>query len=157
MSINSNRIENKSGVIGIYVFILSSVFLVTLFTLYPFQFQNFDRISRLHLYFDGLKFGGYHHCCTHLAYLEPLANVLLFTPFGFGVSGLLWSASGPWARRLGFVFLVSLGLSLCIEVLQVFQPHREPSLTDLLMNSTGGCLGYLSFRVTRAIRQKLRR
>ena len=141
------RATSTRSVIGIYVVIIGGVLLVLYHTLYPFTFEQFNRIHHLHLYFDGFKYGGYSRCCTHLAVLEPLGNVLLFVPFGFGLTGLIRNKTATWIAAFVVVLLLCFGLSLTVEVLQVFQPWRAPSLGDLLMNSIGGCLGFLCFRV----------
>ena len=141
------RATSTRSVIGIYVVIIGGVLLVLYHTLYPFHFEQFNRIPHLHRYFSGFNFGGYSRCCTHLAILEPLANVLLFMPFGFGLTGLIRKKTVTWIVAFVVVLLLCFGLSLTVEVLPVFQPWRSAALTDLLMNSIGGCLGFLCFRV----------
>ena len=141
------RVTPASSVIGTYIVILGGLLLVLFCTLYPFTFEQFDRIPRLYRYFSGFNFGGYSRCCKYLAVLEPLANVLFFMPFGFGLTGLIRKKTATWIVAFVVVLLLCFGLSLTVEVLQVFQPWRSASLTDLLMNSIGGCLGFLCFRV----------
>jgi glycopeptide antibiotics resistance protein len=127
------------------VVILGSLAIVLYLSLYPFTFEQFGRIAHLPSYISGFRFPTYTRCCTHLAVLEPLANVLLYLPLGFGLAGRHGQASARGLVILARALLLSLGLSLMVEVLQVFQPWRSPSLADVLMNSLGGGLGGLFY------------
>ncbi len=72
-------------------------------------------------------------------------NVLLFIPFGFGLSGVLvrrGRRSGIWPR----VLLIGLALSTMLETLQMFMPERVPSPADVLANGIGALLGYGLYR-----------
>jgi len=136
--------------------VFCSVVLVLCLSLYPFTFEQFDRILHLPQYFSGVTFPTYTRCCTHLAVLEPLANIVLYLPLGFGLTGLLGHTTKQRLGTLARVLLLSVGLSLVIEVLQVFQPWRSPSLADVLMNSIGGGLGGLCYLAGRAVRNAFR-
>ena len=140
------QIQLKNLNIGSYIILVISLTLILFLTLFPFRFEQFDRIWQIHHHFSGFEYGGYSRCCTHLAFYEPLANVLLFMPFGFGLASLF--NKKPVRRSFVIALIASLGLSLTIEFLQVFQPERSPSLTDVLTNSTGGILGFLCFKAT---------
>jgi glycopeptide antibiotics resistance protein len=78
--------------------------------------------------------------------LDVLQNVMLFLPFGFGVTGyIMHMMKLEGLTSLITTILVSFGLSYVIEVLQVFQPSRFPSLIDILSNGAGGIIGFLCF------------
>ena len=113
--------------------------------MYPFEFQHFVKLRFLQYFVEGIQFGGYSRCCKHLAILEPLANIALFVPSGFAITGILSFDHRSVFRRLGFAVAFCLAFSLLIEFLQVFQPARTASLTDVLMNTTGGLVGSLIF------------
>jgi hypothetical protein len=63
---------------------------------------------------------------------DVILNLCLFVPFAVGLR--LWG--WPWIR----VALASGLLSFTVESLQFFVPGRDPSLSDLLTNTTGGAL-----------------
>ncbi len=52
--------------------------------------------------------------------------------------------------RLWHVLAFSLGLSLVIEGGQLYSGRRTPDVDDLILNSLGGCVGYLLSRTRRA-------
>jgi glycopeptide antibiotics resistance protein len=129
------------------VFLVAGVAIVLVATLYPFRFEPPYRLLEMGRYFEGLNFGGYSRCCTHLAILEPAANLMLFIPLGFGLSRTLQRIF-PFGGVVWFsamVFCVTMSLS--IEILQVLQPERSPSLSDVLMNSFGGSVGIWAGRM----------
>jgi VanZ family protein len=81
-------------------------------------------------------------------WVDVAVNILGFIPFGFTLSALLRRNGGR--KRLPAVVLVVLagaGISLLIELLQVFLPTRDSSLTDFLNNTVGTYLGVRLFRV----------
>ena len=77
---------------------------------------------------------------------DLIANVLLFIPFGFGVTCLSWKINLR-AKSVLFVVASSFGLSFVVEFLQIFLPTRNPSYIDLSMNSFGGFVGFCCFKI----------
>lgn len=126
---------------------IGSIVVVAFLTLFPFSFEEFDRIYDLPSYVGGFQVGGYTRCCLYLAIVEPLANILLFLPIGFGLTGVCRPRYTTWRATFVVVQLLCTGLSIGVEFLQVFQPWRSASLADLLMNSLGGGAGFLAFRL----------
>ena len=108
-------------------------------TLYPYDFHFKEMDSSL---WHNFLISGWGESCV----LDVLQNVMLFVPFGFGVTGYVMHMK----KRVGFTslittILISFGLSYAIEVLQVYQPLRFSSLIDILSNGAGGILGFLCF------------
>jgi VanZ like family len=65
---------------------------------------------------------------------DVVLNLFLFAPFALGLRLAGW----PWTR----IVVTSGLLSLTVESLQALMiPGRDPSLSDLLTNTTGGALG----------------
>ena len=69
--------------------------------------------------------------------VERTANVLVFIPLG-----LLLCCALPRVPRF-LVWLLCVGLSLAVEAAQVALPGREPTLIDVVTNSTGAAIGVL--------------
>lgn len=68
--------------------------------------------------------------------LDWLTNLIGFVPFGLIVARVF-----PHRGMVQTAALASFGLSLSIEVGQLFLPARFPTSEDLLLNSVGGALG----------------
>jgi hypothetical protein len=71
-----------------------------------------------------------------------LFNIAVFVPFGFTLAEFLASAKRltGW-RCLKYTALTALGLSLCIECLQLLLRAGMFELTDLVLNTAGAALG----------------
>jgi VanZ family protein len=70
-------------------------------------------------------------------------NIVLFFPYGLGLGGLIQTRKLPIGVKIGFLVLLSFGLTLVVEVLQLWLPSRASSATDLLTNTVGGILSGL--------------
>jgi glycopeptide antibiotics resistance protein len=76
---------------------------------------------------------------------DIVANILLFMPFGLGLTGCLWLRRVPMVWQLGLVFGLSAAFSSSVEIIQLFLPSRFPSYVDVLTNTSGGVCGLLWF------------
>jgi VanZ like family len=81
--------------------------------------------------------------------LDLPRNIALFMPLGVGVGSLL--EERPHANRaaLPLILLLSLLMTACIEVLQVFLPGRTPNVSDMLGNTIGAVVGLVCLRAWR--------
>ena len=78
-------------------------------------------------------------------YENSLLNVLLFVPLGCFLP-LLWQKFKPFYRTV----LFGLGVSLLIEVLQIFT-YRATDVNDLMTNTLGTFLGWCLGRLLLAL------
>jgi hypothetical protein len=80
------------------------------------------------------------HCvvCGERGVADALTNLILFLPLG----AVLGIAGTP----LGRASLAAGALSAVIEMAQFVIPGRDPSVGDVLFNTTGAVLGYLLVR-----------
>ncbi len=80
--------------------------------------------------------------CNEQGRIELFFNFAAFVPFGFFLSKFLFVAQrlDVW-RRIVFASLVSFGLSLIIECLQLVLRVGCFELTDLVLNTIGGFIG----------------
>lgn len=76
-------------------------------------------------------------------------NILIFVPYGFFVS--LASSSRGFFRTLFY----SMGLSLIVETVQLITRVGSFDVDDILLNTTGGVLGFCLFIICNAVRRKL--
>lgn len=83
---------------------------------------------------------------------DVLVNILGFIPFGFAVYA--WAGNSAERRSptaMNIALLLGIGISLFIELLQVYLPTRDSSLTDVMNNVLGTYIGARLFRATRDI------
>lgn len=83
---------------------------------------------------------------------DVFVNILGFIPFGFAVFTWVWKdGERKNAAAMGIALLLGAGISLFIELLQVYLPTRDSSLTDVLNNILGTYIGALLFRTMHRI------
>lgn len=103
--------------------------------------------SVLHSFGDGEWFG-----MVRFGHLEAAANIALFVPIGFLLTGLLGRRrplAGGWSSGLPdtVVWLLACSLSASVEITQLYLlTERSGTLRDLLCNSAGALTGVLAFR-----------
>jgi glycopeptide antibiotics resistance protein len=108
-------------------------------TLYPFRF-SLHASPQLNgspfLLVSGLKSSG------------PLAaflNILLFVPFGFGLSQKLREKGKSGTTILLLTPVAGAFLSYCIEFAQIYIPTRDSGWEDVFTNAVGAAVGYFTF------------
>ncbi len=74
--------------------------------------------------------------------LNIVGNVVAFMPFGFLIPMILRRRCAFW----GTLFL-SLDLSLLVETLQLIFKIGSFDVDDLILNTLGGVLGYVCYRI----------
>lgn len=83
----------------------------------------------------------WRHTSLSLQLVNLAGNVLIFAPLGF-FPPLLWARLARWWK----VLPLCAGASLFIECVQLFL-NRSVDVDDLILNTLGGLLGYLVFRL----------
>ena len=100
-----------------------------------------EELPRLLTPFPG---GIAYHFRSYWSAFLFLGNIGIFLPVGF-FTALLWRRGGLWRSTLtGFL------ASLSIESIQLFI-DRGTDLDDLILNTVGAAVGYLLYRLLRAI------
>ena len=72
-----------------------------------------------------------------------IGNVLAFIPLGIFIPKFFRSGEALFIK----VFLFSLALSLCFEVTQLLLFMGTFDVDDLILNTLGGIVGYIAFRI----------
>jgi glycopeptide antibiotics resistance protein len=75
---------------------------------------------------------------------QLVGNLLLLLPVGL-LGPIALPAMDSWLR----VLLVALGLSLVIEVAQLWIPNRMADVDDVLLNAIGALIGYAILTILR--------
>jgi glycopeptide antibiotics resistance protein len=112
---------------------------VLFLTLYPFRF-SLHTIPQLSespfLLVSGLKSSG-----PFAAFL----NILLFVPFGFGLSQKLREKGKSGTETLLLTTVAGAFFSYCVEFAQIYIPTRDSGWEDVFTNSMGAAVGYFTF------------
>lgn len=94
-----------------------------------------------------------------VAWENLLGNLLLLVPLG-ALGPIAWRKLDQWGRIIG----AGLSISVTIEVLQfakrffdMTRMTRSVDIDDVLLNTAGVAIGYLAYRVVRAIGRLFRR
>ena len=107
---------------------------------YRYNLELFKEIRRFITYREQLG--------TFAVFANLAGNILIFVPYGFFIS---------MASKLrGFfkTLFASMGLSLCVEIVQLFTKVGSFDVDDILLNTIGGVLGYILFAICNQIRRK---
>ena len=107
---------------------------------YRYNLELFKEIRRFITYREQLG--------MFAVFANLFGNILIFVPYGFFISMA--------AVRRGFfkTLFYSFGLSLCVEVVQLFTRVGSFDVDDILLNTIGGVLGYIVFMICNLIRRK---
>lgn len=79
--------------------------------------------------------------------MQYVLNVIMFLPLG-----MLLPALWPSSNKLHYTLLYGFGLSLLIEISQLFN-RRVSDVNDLIMNVLGAVIGYGIYRLYRSIKE----
>jgi VanZ family protein len=83
---------------------------------------------------------------------DVFVNILGFIPFGFAVYAWARKSGGRMdGAAMGAALLLGAGISLFIELLQVYLPTRDSSLTDVINNVIGTYIGARLFRAAHGL------
>ncbi|WP_227521570.1 VanZ family protein [Bacillus alkalisoli] len=69
-------------------------------------------------------------------------NIFAFLPLGF-FSSLLFKR----LRSIGMIFLLSMGVSVTVELLQLTFKLGSLDIDDVILNTLGGTIGYITFKL----------
>lgn len=107
---------------------------------YRYNLELFREIKRFIVYREQLgAFAVFSNLC---------GNILIFVPYGFFIS--MASRSRGFFKTL----ISSMGLSLCVEIVQLFTRVGSFDVDDILLNTVGGVLGYIMFALCNGIRRR---
>lgn len=104
---------------------------------YRYNLTLFQEIGRY--YGLGMRTGSWR-----LFLINVIGNICVFVPFGWFLP-VLFEKCRKWFS----VLLFSLELSLAVEVVQLITKVGCFDVDDLLLNTMGGIMGYLMYKLTK--------
>lgn len=117
---------------------------------YPFDFQTgraflTERLQSLHR----VPFETYYYGTEYRAATEVLHKVSFFIPLGLLLAlGVTQIRHYSWRRIAGWGALIAIGLvAFGIELGQLFLPDKFADITDWVLETLGGILGYFLFKI----------
>ena len=84
--------------------------------------------------------------------LNVIGNIVVFMPIGMFLPSLFTRC-----RNIFLTMIVSLEISLCVEVVQLITKVGSFDVDDLLLNTLGGICGYIVYMVYRGIKRLMKR
>lgn len=109
---------------------------------YAYNLYPFREIQRFWNYRE--KLGAFAVFCN-LA-----GNVIGFIPFGM-ILPVIWPKTGSFFR----ILLLSFEFSLCVEIIQLVWKVGSFDVDDMILNTLGGVIGYLLFRLCNMVRRRI--
>ena len=106
---------------------------------YRYNLTLFQEIGRY--YGVGIRTGSWM-----LFWLNVIGNICVFMPLGMFLPKLFQRC-----KNVFFVIVLSLELSLVVEVIQLVSRVGSFDVDDLLLNTIGGMLGYLVYKAVASI------
>ena len=148
----SGRKKKIFRAVGKVLFLLYVVFLIYFLFLaewygrtgiseeYRYNLELFREIKRFIIYREQLG--------AFAVFANLAGNILIFVPYGFFISVA--------SRERGFfkTLFFSMGLRLCVEIIQLFTRVGSFDVDDILLNTIGGVFGYIIFLICNGIRRK---
>ena len=146
----ANKKENKLAMWVCFIAYLSLLAYVVFFSSgfnredhaeYRYNLTLFQEIGRYYSF--GMRTGSWR-----LFWLNVVGNVCVFVPFGVLLPMLFKKC-----QKLIAVVLLSLELSLIVEIVQLMTRVGSFDVDDLLLNTIGGVIGYIVYRILRPNRK----
>ena len=106
---------------------------------YAYNLELFREIRRFYQY--------RHQLGMEAFLLNVVGNVIAFLPCGFFLPVILKNG-----RKWYSICLLSFGISLCIETIQLICKVGSFDVDDLLLNTAGGILGFVLYCIVQQMR-----
>jgi VanZ family protein len=119
-------------------FLLLAIAIVAYGSLYPFHFESTARAENPLL----TVWQGWPAEWTRYIVRDVALNLILYTPIGLAAA-MVFLRRHSRAVSTAAAIALAFGVSLSMELLQVYEPQRDPSSLDVLTNVIGGAAGAL--------------
>jgi VanZ family protein len=148
----------RSSWVGLWLILMIAwLGLIALVFWYPFDVRLERAFIAERLQFlNRVPFEIYYYGTEFRAVTELLHKILFFAPGGvllaYGVSRV---RSPLWRGIAGFLSILFItGIAFTVELGQVLLPGKYPDLTDWVIETAGGILGYLAWRFLSSRQEK---
>lgn len=149
MSVRKKKIFRAMGKVLFLLYVIFLIYFLFLAEWYGRTGVSEEYRYNLELFREIKRFITYREQLGMFAVLTNLAgNIVIFVPYGFFVSMA--------GRTRGFfkTLFFSMGLSLCVEITQLFTRVGSFDVDDILLNTIGGVIGYIIFMICNGVRRR---
>ena len=149
MSVRKKKMFRAMGKVLFLLYVIFLVYFLFLAEWYGRTGVSEEYRYNLELFKEIKRFITYREQLGMFAVLTNLAgNIVIFVPYGFFISMA--------SRERGFfkTLFFSMGLSLCVEVVQLFTRVGSFDVDDILLNTIGGVIGYIIFLICNGVRRR---
>ncbi len=119
-------------------FLLLAIAIIAYGSLYPFHFEFTQRAANPLL----TVWRGWPAELNRYIVRDVVLNVILYVPLGLAAAMVFLRRRSRTVSAVAAIAL-AFGVSLSMELLQVYEPRRDPSSLDVLTNVLGGAMGTL--------------
>lgn len=149
MSVRKKKIFRAMGKVLFLLYVIFLIYFLFLAEWYGRTGVSEEYRYNLELFREIKRFIVYREQLGTFAVLTNLAgNIVIFVPYGFFIS--MASRSRGFFKTLFF----SMGLSLCVEITQLFTRVGSFDVDDILLNTIGGVIGYIIFLICNGVRRR---
>ncbi len=149
MSVRKKKIFRALGKVLFLLYVIFLIYFLFLAEWYGRTGVSEEYRYNLELFKEIKRFITYREQLGIFAVLTNLAgNIIIFVPYGFFIS--MASRSRGFFKTLFF----SMGLSLCVELTQLFTRVGSFDVDDILLNTVGGVIGYMIFLICNGVRRR---
>ena len=157
-AINTKRIDWKREIQLIFVYIC--IVVVARFTFFPFSKVNgeiqplvFESSKAFPFRINWIPFVNlFDYPEMRDILINVIGNTAMFVPLG-----IVWPSVYKGLDTHRKVIFAGIGVSLCIEILQLPFFDRVSDIDDLLLNSLGFIIGYLLYLLAKKVSKKVRK
>ena len=144
MTVNKKKAVRFGVKIFFYLYIIIIFYFVLLSERYGRETGYQTSHVNLVLFKEIQRFWNYRHLLSFEAVLTNLfGNIFAFSPFGFMLPIIAKNGRG-WIATVFSTFIFSLVIESC----QLFMKVGVFDVDDLLLNTVGGAIGYIAYRIS---------
>lgn len=144
MTVNKKKAVRFGVKVFFYLYIIIIFYFVLLSERYGRETGYQTSHVNLVLFKEIQRFWNYRHLLSFEAVLTNLfGNIFAFSPFGFMLPIIAKNGRG-WIATVFSTFIFSLVIESC----QLFMKVGVFDVDDLLLNTVGGAIGYIVYRIS---------
>ena len=107
-----------------------------------------EKLQSIYNALNTIQVSGKQNCAIVAGVMNVIGNIVVFMPIGMFLPSLF-----SRCRNIFFTTILTLEISLCVELVQLLTKVGSFDVDDLLLNTIGGVCGYLVYMIYRGIKR----